>query len=68
MSEKTVTVPAISCGHCLMTIQREVGEISGVTSVSGETASKKVTIAWEEPADWGRIADRLREIGYPAQE
>ena len=68
MAKKKVSIPAISCGHCLMTIQREVEEISGVTSVAGDAASKKVTIAWEDPADWDQIADRLREIGYPAQD
>ena len=25
MEEKTVHIPSISCGHCIMTIQREVG-------------------------------------------
>lgn len=68
MLEKTVTIPAISCGHCLMTIKAEVGQILGVKAVEGEVASKKVTIAWEAPADWNQIADRLREIGYPAQD
>ncbi|MGD8600775.1 MAG: cation transporter, partial [Gemmatimonadota bacterium] len=33
MSTKTVNVPNISCGHCVMTIEREVGEIDGVSSV-----------------------------------
>ena len=54
MTEKTVSVPAISCHHCLMTIKREVSEIKGVTSVEGDVQGKRVTIAWKEPADWRR--------------
>ncbi len=30
---KTVMVPNISCHHCVMTIQREVGELDGVSEI-----------------------------------
>ncbi len=68
MAEKTVHVPAISCGHCVMTIKREVGEIEGVTGVEGDAGSKQVTINFDAPADWTKIAATLKEIGYPADE
>ena len=42
METKTVTVPNISCGHCVMTIEREVGEVEGVASVKGEKETKRV--------------------------
>ncbi|MBU1742599.1 MAG: heavy-metal-associated domain-containing protein [Proteobacteria bacterium] len=68
MAEKTVRVPAISCGHCLMTIKREVGEVEGVTGVDGDVDTKQVTINFDAPADWVKIAATLKEIGYPAEE
>jgi len=68
MEEKTVLVPAISCGHCVMTIQRELGEVEGVVRVHGEEATKRVTVQWQAPASWEEIAATLEEIGYPAQE
>jgi copper chaperone CopZ len=36
VEEKTVQIPSISCGHCLMTIKREVAELEGVKSVEGD--------------------------------
>jgi copper chaperone CopZ len=66
MTTKTVTVPNISCGHCVMTIQREVGELGGVAEVKAEQASKRVTISWDPDAtDWAAIEDLMKEINYP---
>jgi len=67
MATKTVNIHNINCGHCTSTIEREVGEIEGVTSVKAEKDSKTVTIEWNDPPiQWGQIADLLEEIGYPA--
>ncbi len=66
MEEKTVNIPSITCGHCVMTIKREVSELEGVKSVEGEEQSKMVTIKWENPANWEKITDTLKEDGYPA--
>ena len=67
MLKKTVDVPAISCGHCVMTIEREVGDLPGVDSVQAEQASKRVTISWDPDAtDWVVIEETLREINFPA--
>lgn len=68
MEEKTVSIPGISCGHCAMTIKRDIGEIEGVSSVDVDIASKKATFRWSAPADWMLIAATLDEIGFPAGE
>jgi len=53
MATKTFKVPNIHCGHCVMTIEREVGELAGVTSVKAEQATRMVTVNWNEPpATW----------------
>jgi copper chaperone len=59
-------VPNISCGHCVMTIKREVGELAGVTSVEADPATKSVEIAYGPPATLEGIKALLDEIGYPA--
>lgn len=65
MASKTFKVPNISCGHCVATIQREVGELEGVTSVKAEQATKMVTVAWQEPqASWDKIRALLNELNY----
>jgi copper chaperone len=65
MSSKTFTVPGISCGHCVMTIKNEVGELAGVNSVDASAETKQVTVEWGEPATWEQIRDLLVEINYP---
>ena len=67
MEGKTVHIPSISCGHCVMTIKNEVGELEGVTSVEGDEKSKQISIKWDAPASWEAINDLLKEIGYPPE-
>jgi len=65
MATKTFKVPNIHCGHCVMTIEREVGELSGVTSVKAEQTTRMVTVNWNEPpATWDAIRSILTEINY----
>ena len=67
MENKTFVVPNISCGHCVMTIRREVGALMGVKEVVGDVESKVVTVKWDFPASWSLIEGTLREIGYPPE-
>lgn len=63
---KTVSVPNISCGHCVSTIQREVSEVPGVRSVEADATSRKVTVSWDpETSDWVVIEAKMKEIAYP---
>ena len=66
MTSKTVNVPNISCGHCVMTIEQEAGEVGGVESVKAEKETKNVTISWDPDAtDWVVIEDTMKEINFP---
>ncbi len=67
MNTKTFTVPNISCGHCTHTIEMEVGELAGVSSVKAVEDTKQVTVEWGEPASWEKIQALLQEINYPAE-
>ncbi len=68
MSDVTVTysIPNISCGHCVHTIQSEVSELEGVKSVVADQASKTATITFDAPASEEKIKALLAEINYPA--
>lgn len=68
MASKTLQVPNISCHHCVMTIQRELGELEGVVSATGDVETKTVTVEWESPATWEGVKSLLDEINYPAAE
>lgn len=67
MTEKTFSVPNISCGHCTRTIENELSEMTGVTRVAGSPQDKTVTIAWDDPATEDAIRATLKEINYPAE-
>jgi len=65
MESKTFTVPNISCGHCVKTIENEVGDLAGVAKVKADQESKQVVVEWNSPATWGQIEALLKEINYP---
>jgi copper chaperone CopZ len=48
MTTITVTAPDISCGGCVSHIQKDVNTLEGVLSVTGDIATKQVTITFDE--------------------
>ncbi len=68
MTSKTFVVPNISCGHCTHTIEMEVSDLAGVTSVKAEQDSRQVTVEWQDPATWEQIDGLLNEINYPPEQ
>lgn len=64
--EKVFTVPGISCGHCVATIERELAFVEGVESVSADQATKQVSVKVNEPSVFGTVESTLAEIGYPS--
>ncbi|MCB0043773.1 MAG: cation transporter [Caldilinea sp.] len=68
MNTKTFVVPNISCGHCTRTIENEVSDLAGVTSVKAAEDTKEVTVAWDAPATWDEIKALLVEIDYAPAE
>jgi len=68
MTTITIKTPAISCGHCVHTIQSELGELPGIKSVQATQDTKLVTIAFDDPATKEQIEALLAEIGYPVEK
>jgi len=66
MTSKVYNVPNISCGHCVATIERELGSVQGVGSVKGDLPTKQVTVSYDDEAVLARVEGVLQEIGYPA--
>lgn len=65
MTTITFSIPNISCGHCVHTIQNEVSDVSGVTSVIASLDEKKATVTFDAPATREQIVALLKEINYP---
>jgi copper chaperone len=68
MESTTLTIPNISCHHCVMTVKQALGKLEGVSNVDGDPGTKKVVIQWESPATLEGIRAALRHIDYPARE
>jgi copper chaperone len=66
MEKTTFSIPNISCGHCVMAIKRELGELKGISKVEGDPAKKEITVTWDAPASMDQIKSTLKEINYPA--
>ena len=63
----TYNVPAMHCGHCIHTVEMEVGELQGVQSVKADLDTKKVEITFDAPASEEKIKALLAEIEYPVE-
>ena len=66
MSETlTYTVPAVHCGHCVMSITEEVSEVRGVDEVVVDLDTKRVTVTGTELDD-AAVRAAIVEAGYEA--
>ncbi len=64
MSQETFTVQNVKCGGCSSAIEAGIGEMEGVSSVSVDIESGKVTVDGDslKRAD---LSGKLAELGYP---
>ncbi|NTU74762.1 MAG: heavy-metal-associated domain-containing protein [Anaerolineaceae bacterium] len=65
MTTVTYNVPAISCGHCVHTIQTELSDLKGVQSVQASAETKTVLVTFDAPATPEMVEELLAEINYP---
>lgn len=65
MTSKTYSVPNISCGHCVHTIQTELAQLTGVARVEASQDRKEVQVEFEAPATEDSIRALMAEINYP---
>jgi copper chaperone len=63
----TYNIPSVHCGHCKSTIEREVGKLAGVASVSVDVDTKQAVIIFDSPATKAEIEALLADIGYPPE-
>jgi copper chaperone CopZ len=65
MEKQTFSIPNITCGHCVMSIKNELGELEGVKTVAGDPQTKRIEVEWDAPATLEKIRALLKEINYP---
>jgi copper chaperone len=61
-----VVTPDMSCGHCVASIQREIGALAGVQSVTADLPTKQVAISFDSSVvTTATIEAALDDAGYP---
>ena len=64
MSETmTLSVPAMTCGHCEAAVKQEVGAVAGVTGVDVDLDTKDVVVAGSA-LDRDAIVAAIDEAGF----
>ena len=62
-----LSVDGMTCGHCVMSIKEELGEIPGVKNVDvilNSGATSKVTVLTDKPLDDAALSDAVSEAGF----
>jgi copper chaperone CopZ len=65
MTTKTYSVPDISCGHCVATIERELKAVDGLQTVKANQDTKAVMVEVDDEGVLAQVEAMLVEIGYP---
>ena len=65
MTEKTLKVPDMSCGHCKAAVEGELNRLSGVESSSADVANGVVEVSYDERCvTTGPLEDAIEAAGY----
>jgi copper chaperone len=61
--ETTYTVNGMTCGHCVLSVREEVGEVDGVTAVDVDLRSGRLVVTGEG-VDAAAVRAAVEEAGY----
>ncbi|GIN73338.1 copper chaperone CopZ [Bacillus sp. J14TS2] len=65
MTNKTLNVQGMSCGHCVNSIEGSVGDLNGVETVKVHLQAGKVDVTFDpEKVDLKDITEVIEEQGY----
>jgi copper chaperone len=64
MTQKTISVPDISCGHCKTSIEGAVKNLKGVSKVEVDVDKKLVKVVFDPPEAIVAIVDAIEDQGY----
>jgi copper chaperone len=65
MTEKTLSVPDMHCGHCKAAVEGELGKIPGVESSNADVETGTVEVSYDERrVSTEDLKDAIEEAGY----
>ncbi len=69
MTNQTLQVKGMSCGHCVKSIEGNVGELQGVESVKVNLSSGKVDVVFQSSeVKLEQIIATIEDSGYEVQQ
>jgi copper ion binding protein len=60
----TLLVDGMTCDHCVSSVQAAVGKVDGVTDVSVDLASGRVTVAADPAPDTAALRAAVEDAGF----
>jgi copper chaperone len=63
-STATFAVSGMTCGHCVSSVTEEVSALSGVTEVTVDLASGRLTVTSAAPLQSEQVRTAVEEAGY----
>jgi copper chaperone len=65
MTEKTLKVPDMSCGHCKAAVEDELNKLSGVKYSKADVQKGTVEVSFDESrVSNEQLKDAIEEAGY----
>ena len=67
MTNLTLRVPDMSCGHCVASVSDAVRQVEGVADVSVDLEAKRVDVEGEG-LELAPVAQAIRDAGYEPEQ
>jgi copper chaperone len=65
MTEKTLRVPDMHCGHCKTAVEGELSKLSGVQIANADLEKGTVEVSYDESTvSTGDLKEAIEEAGY----
>ncbi|KKG09236.1 COP associated protein [Methanosarcina sp. 2.H.A.1B.4] len=65
MTQETIKVEGMSCGHCVMRVKKAIEGLEGVTKVDVSLENKQAVVEFDEgKIDVEKIKAVVKETGY----
>ena len=69
MEHITLSVPDVSCAHCVASVDEALSGIDGVSTVATDLGSKEVAVSFDPThVSVDRLTAALDEAGYPVTQ
>lgn len=60
-----ITIDGMTCGHCKAAVEKALGELAGVSSVSVDLSTKQATVEYDEKVvNPAAIKQAVEDLGY----